>query len=92
MAELELWNLWWVWMAAALLLAILEIFAPGFIFLGFAFGAALTALLLLVAPGLSLPMLLVVFAAFSLIAWAAMRRIFRNPDDQTRVIHEDINK
>jgi hypothetical protein len=55
-----LWHLWWVWLAAALGLAILEILVPGFIFLGFAVGAA--------------------------------RRLFRAPDDQSRIIREDINK
>ena len=31
---------WWVWMAAALVLAIVEVLLPGFMLLGFAIGAA----------------------------------------------------
>lgn len=92
MDGLELWNLWWVWLCAALGLAILEVIAPGFIFLGFAAGAALTALLVLVAPELGLPALLAVFAILSLVAWIVLRKLFRATDDQTRIIHEDINK
>ena len=29
-----IWEIWWVWVAPALVLAILEVFAPGFIFVG----------------------------------------------------------
>ncbi len=87
-----LWSLWWVWLAAALLLAILEVVVPGFIFLGFAVGAGATGLLLLLPfePGLAL--LLSVFAVMSLLAWLVLRRIFRSRDDQSRIIREDINK
>lgn len=87
-----LWQSWWIWLAAALCLAILESLIPGFIFLGFAAGAALVALLVLLPLDLGLTVLLALFAIFSLIAWIVMRRVFRSPDDQTRVIDEDINK
>ncbi len=90
---IPIWSLWWVWMAAALLLAIIEIVLPGFLFLGFAIGAAVTALLLVFAPlALSLPILLVIFAALSLIAWAGLRRIFRLRDGQVRRVYDDVNK
>lgn len=88
-----LWALWWVWMAAALGLAIVELLLPGFIFLGFAIGAALVGLMLItLAPGFGLPMLLVIFAALSLIAWVALRRLFRLPEGQVRRFRDDINK
>ncbi|MFB9150211.1 hypothetical protein [Roseovarius ramblicola] len=87
-----LWQFWWVWAAAALVLAITEILVPGFVFLGFACGAAVVALLVLLPLGLGPTALLALFAVFSLIAWIVLRRLFRAPDDQTRVIDEDINK
>lgn len=88
-----LWTIWWIWLCAALGLAILETLVPGFIFLGFAIGAAVMGLLILILPGtLGLQVSLAVFAVLSLIAWGIMRRLFRTPDDQTRVIREDINK
>ncbi len=90
--ETALWHLWWVWLAAALGLAILEIVVPGFIFLGFAAGAALVALLVLLPLNLGLATLLASFAILSLISWIVLRRVLRRPDDQTRVIREDINK
>jgi len=92
MAGLAIWGLWWVWLAAALCLAILEVLVPGFIFLGFAIGAAVTALLVLLPLQLGLTALLAVFAGLSLIAWVILRKLFKSTDDQTRVIHDDINK
>lgn len=90
---IPIWALWWVWMAAALILAIIEIVLPGFLFLGFAIGAALMGLVLIVAPmALGLPVLLVIFAALSLVAWAALRRIFSLKDGQVRRIRDDVNK
>ena len=61
------WLTWWIWLAAALVLAILEVVLPGFIFLGFALGAAITGILLLI-PGINpvLPVLILIFAALSL--------------------------
>ena len=73
---------WWPWMAAALALAILETFAPAYVFLGFAVGAAAMGLLFLVGGPLaawlsgSLALALVVFAALSLLAWVVLRSVF----------------
>ena len=89
---LQVWTLWWVWMAAALVLAILEVLAPGFVFLGFAIGAFAVSLILLL-PGLvvSLPVLLLIFAGLSLLAWLAMRRYFALPKGQVKTFADDIN-
>lgn len=92
MGGVALWGLWWVWLAAAIGLAILEVAVPGFIFLGFAAGAAITALLVLLPVQIGLAALLAIFAGFSLIAWLILRNLFRQTDDQSRIIHEDINK
>lgn len=85
-------SVWWTWMALALLLGIAELLLPTFIFLGFAVGAATTGLILLTPLQVGLPMLLVIFAVLSLAAWLLLRRLFKPSDDQTRIIHEDINK
>lgn len=92
MAGVAIWGLWWVWLAAALCLAILEVLVPGYIFLGFAIGAAVTALLVLLPLQVGLTALLAVFAGLSLVAWVILRKLFKPTDDQTRVIHDDINK
>ncbi|MEY8842175.1 NfeD family protein [Cribrihabitans sp. XS_ASV171] len=87
-----LWSTWWVWVAGALVLGILEIFAPGYVFLGFAIGALAVGLLLLnTGLGLSLPLLLLIFAILSLAAWLAMRKLFSLPKGQVTRFEDDIN-
>lgn len=88
-----LWSIWWVWLAAALVLAILEVLVPGFVFLGFALGSLAVGLLLLLGIGatLSLPILLLIFAALSLVAWLVLRRLFALPTGQVKIIDKDIN-
>ena len=91
METMALWSLWWVWLCAALALGILELLAPGFIFLGFAIGAGIVGLLLLIPIVAGLPALLTIFAILSLIAWLGLRRLYRAPDGEARIVHDDIN-
>ncbi|SHJ92385.1 hypothetical protein SAMN05444000_11591 [Shimia gijangensis] len=85
-------SIWWVWLAAALALAIIEVLAPGFVFLGFAIGAAIVGLMLLGPLSLASPaMLLLVFAALSLAAWLVLRRFFALPTGQVKTFDSDIN-
>ena len=86
------WTLWWVWLCAAIALAIAEVLLPGYIFLGIAAGAVMMAGLVALPIKLGPPVLMLIFSALSLISWLVLRRVFRPADDQTRVIHEDINK
>lgn len=86
-----LWATWWVWMAAALVLALLEMLLPGFVLLGFAIGALGIALLLLIGVGWTLPVLLFIFAGLSLIAWLVLRRVFMLPRGQVKRWTTDIN-
>ena len=88
----ELWNIWWVWLAAALALAILETLIPGYVFLGIAVGAALTALIVALPLPIGPSALIAIFAVLSLAAWLILRRAFRARNDQSRIIHEDINQ
>ncbi|MGC9371039.1 MAG: NfeD family protein [Paracoccaceae bacterium] len=87
-----MWALWWVWMAGAVALGILEIFAPGFVFLGFAAGAALTGILLAAGLSPSLPWLLLIFAVVSLASWLALRRILGVRKGQVKIWDRDINE
>lgn len=85
-------NEWWVWMAAAVALAILEVIAPGYIFLGFALGAFfMGAMVGLGLAGFSLPWALVVFAVLSLVAFLALRRFFGIRNGQVKIWDRDIN-
>ena len=90
--ETPLWSLWWVWGSAALVLGILEILAPGYVFLGFAAGALGVGLILLVfGLQLGLPVLLLIFAVLSLIAWLVMRRLFSLRRGEVKSFDRDIN-
>jgi inner membrane protein len=90
-------DAWWVWMVAGLVLAILEVLAPVFVFLGFAIGAVLTgALIWLGIPPAgwmngSLAAHLLVFAILSLLAWLALRAVLGLPKGQVKLWRKDIN-
>ena len=90
-----MWATWWIWMVGALALAFIEVLAPAQVFLGFAVGAAVTGLALLVGvPGLatSLPLTLVVFATLSLVAWIITRKVLGVRPGQVKVWDRDINE
>ena len=88
-----MWNVWWVWIVAGFGLGVLEILAPGYIFLGFAMGALLTGVLLGVGVmGGSLPALLAVFAVLSLATWLVLRRVVGVREGQAKIWHKDINE
>lgn len=89
---MPLWTEWWVWMSGALILATLEVLIPGYIFLGFAIGAGVMGLLILVgvsATGLALT--LVIFAILSLISYLAMRKYFGLKTGQVKIWDTDVN-
>jgi len=91
------WQRWWAWGLVAALFGILELLAPGYIFLGFAIGASAMAAAFLVGDPVAgwlpegLPALTVVFAILSIVAWVAMRYAMGVRKGQTRIVHHDIN-
>ncbi len=90
-------DLWWVWIAAALVLAGLETVVSGYIFLGFAAGALVTGGTLWAGGPLaawlagSLALCALFFALASLLAWLAMRRIFGLRGGSVKTFDRDIN-
>lgn len=88
-----LWAEWWAWVAGGFALGVLEVLAPGYIFLGFAIGAVLVGVLLGfgVLSGGGLPALLTVFAVASLVAWVGLRRIMGVREGQVKLWDRDIN-
>lgn len=89
---MPLWTLWWVWMSAAVVLATLEVILPGYIFLGFAIGAAMMGVLILVgvsATGLAFTLL--IFAVLSLVSYLVMRKVFGLRSGQVKIWDTDIN-
>ena len=87
-----LWQEWWVWVAVGVLLAVLEIVAPAYVFLGFSIGVILTGLLMLIGvAGGSLPVLILIAAVLSLVAWLLLRRVFGVRQGQVKIWDRDIN-
>jgi len=92
-----MWFEWWVWGAAAIVLAIGEVLLPSFVLLGFGIGAGLIALVLLVGGPLAVmiagtvPSILLTFAVMSLIAWLALRRLVGVQRGQVKTFDSDIN-
>ena len=87
-----MWGVWWVWVVAGFGLGVLEVIVPGFIFLGFAIGAVVTGLLLLIGlVGHSLPLLILIFALTSLVAWLALRATIGVRKGQEKIWDKDIN-
>ncbi|MEO0917214.1 MAG: hypothetical protein AAFY31_09575 [Pseudomonadota bacterium] len=93
-------SLWWAWVAAGVVLAIVEVMAPTQIILGFAIGAALVGLGLLANipewMGMawittSLPALVTIFAVLSLIAWLILRPLMGVRKGQVTHFDHDIN-
>ena len=84
-------GIWWLWVAIALVLGLVEVLAPGFIFLGFALGALATAGLVGLSGALSAPLLLAFYAGVSLLAWIGLRFAFRRQSSGARIITRDIN-
>jgi membrane protein implicated in regulation of membrane protease activity len=93
-----MWGEWWVWGVAAIALAVGEVLLPSFVLLGFAIGAGVMALVLLVGGplavwlGASVPVLLLAFAVVSLLSWLGLRRWLGVYRGQVRTFDRDINE
>jgi membrane protein implicated in regulation of membrane protease activity len=87
-----MWSVWWVWIVAGFALGVLEVLAPGFIFLGFAAGALATGVLIgLGIPNGSLSLLLLIFAVLSVLSWLGLRQAFGVKGKKKRAWDKDIN-
>ncbi len=87
-----MWMMWWPWVAGAVVLAILEVLAPGYVFLGFALGAAVIGGLLALGLSVSLAVLALIFALVSLVAWLVLRKVFGIREGQIKIWDRDINE
>ncbi|MCS5600660.1 MAG: hypothetical protein NZ734_00490 [Paracoccus sp.] len=87
------WLNGWLWLIAALALAALELFAPGWVFMGLAASVGLMGILLL--TGLwraGLAVTLVVTAILSGVIWLILRRVAGSNRGQVRRWDRDINE
>jgi membrane protein implicated in regulation of membrane protease activity len=85
-------SFWWAWVCIALVLGMVELLVPGFIFLGFAIGALMMAGVVAIFSGINIPALIALFAVLSLLAWIALRLGFRNQSSGARIVTRDVNE
>ena len=70
----------------------LEVLAPGFIFIGFAIGALIiTAVVALFPTAMMPPAALALFTGLSRVAWIVLKRVFKSQSTGTRRVTQDIN-
>lgn len=86
------WLLWWVWIALAILLGLLEVILPAFVFLGFSAGAFGTALLVALGLDLGIGGTLLIFAVMSAAAYGVLRLWLGTHRGRAKVIDRDINE
>lgn len=80
----------WTWLVIALVLAVLELIAPGVVFLWLAIAAGVTAGVAFAAPALGWTIHLAVFAVLAVIVtWAGKRYVKQN---ETPSDNETLNK
>ncbi len=87
----QIWTVWWAWVVLGFALGVLEVLAPGYIFLGFAIGAVVAGVVAGIGFTASLPVLVLVFAVASLIAWLVLRRVMGVRENQAKIWDRDIN-
>lgn len=87
----SLFGTWWAWVVLGFALGVLEILAPGYIFLGFAIGAVLTGILVGLGVSAGPAMLILIFAVLSVIAWLILRRTMGIRKGQVKIWDRDIN-
>jgi membrane protein implicated in regulation of membrane protease activity len=86
------YGIWWVWIVLGFAMGVLEVLAPGYIFLGFAIGAVFSGTLVgLGVLGGSLAVTLLVFAIASLGAWFLTRKLLGTQASKAKVWDRDIN-
>ena len=86
------WTKGWLWIIAALVLALIELMLPGYVFMGVAVAAALMGVALLAGIWTGgLPVALVVTAVLSGVIWLVLSRMRGVDRSETRIWRRDIN-
>ena len=90
-------SVWWAWITFGLGLLMMEALVPAYIFLGFAIGAIVTGLIIVLnLPGTgwiinSIPVTLVFFSLVSGASWIALRLSFGPRRGRVKSFDRDIN-
>lgn len=86
------WMNGWLWVIAAVLVGLVELILPGWLFLGTAIALLVMGIALLTGLwGWGLPGALIVTGILSFLAWFALRRLVGVHEGQVRIWDRDIN-
>ena len=86
------WMNGWLWIIAALLLALVEVLLPVWIFLGIALATLIMGVLILIGLwGGSFAWALVATAILSGVIWYGLRKAMGIQHGQVKIWHHDIN-
>jgi len=93
-----IWEEWWFWIVGGMAIAILELFLPGYLFVGFALGGVAVGLIILggIWPSGwmdgSMANHLLVLSILSILIWLALRRFLGIRRGQVKTFDRDINE
>jgi membrane protein implicated in regulation of membrane protease activity len=82
---------WWAWVAFGIVLMLLELMMPSYLFLGFGFGAIVTGVTLALGMTMSARYLMLLFSIASLISWVLLRQVFKLPKENVQTFDQDLN-
>ncbi len=82
---------WWAWVAFGIVLMLLELMMPSYLFLGFGFGAIVTGITLALGMTMSEQYLMLLFSIASLISWVLLRQVFKLPKENVQTFDQGIN-
>ena len=82
---------WWAWVAFGIVLMLLELMMPSYLFLGFGFGAVVTGITLALGMTMSARYLMLLFSIASLISWVLLRQVFKLPKENVQTFDQGLN-
>ena len=82
---------WWAWVAFGIVLMLLELMMPSYLFLGFGFGAIVTGITLALGMTMSARYLMLLFSIASLIRWVLLRQVFKLPKENVQTFDQGLN-
>jgi membrane protein implicated in regulation of membrane protease activity len=82
---------WWAWVAFGIVLMLLELMMPSYLFLGFGFGAIVKGITLALGMTMSAQYLMLLFSIASLISWVLLRQVFKLPKENVQTFDQGLN-
>ena len=82
---------WLAWVAFGIVLMLLELLMPSYLFLCFGFGAIGTGITLALGMTMSAQYLMLLFSIASLISWVLLRQVFKLPKENVQTFDQGIN-